>query len=200
MEHHSTQEYVGRNAAFLVILGGLLGTLGFISALSPLAEGLPVKLVLAIMLISRGSMQLYYGVKVRHWGHRIGAYMGLGSIVMSFVSVGCAVLVYASAWWESDFIMRVLACYLVVIGAAELLHSLELKSADGWFIIFWNGLASIAFGVMVWRQWPLAGAWAIGGIMGLSMMFGGFSLALLGATGRSYLIRQKEQGLVAQLE
>ena len=197
MEHHSTQEHIGRNAAFLVIFGCLLAALGLITALSPLAAGLSVKFVVSIMLLSRGSMQLYYGIKVRHWGHRLGSYMGLGSIVMSFASVACGIFLLATSWWEVGVVMMVVAGYLVLVGLADVLHALELKEADGWFIIFWNGLAGIALGVMVWLQWPVSGGLAMGGMMGLSMMSSGASLAMLGLMGRTYLINQQVQQSVA---
>ena len=46
-----------------------------------------------------------------------------------------------------------------------------------------GGVASAAFGFMIWRQWPVSGAWAIGILVGLRLVLAGWSLIALGAVG-----------------
>jgi uncharacterized membrane protein HdeD (DUF308 family) len=186
----NTQHYVSFNAEFLVILGFLLVMLGLIATAAPLAAGLAVELVVGVMVLCRGSMQLYYGVKVRHWGHRFGSYMGLGSILMSFISVACGVLLLVNPVAGLKSLTLLLAVYLVLSGGFDLLHALELRSVDGWMMVLANGLMGIALGLMIWFQWPLSGEWAIGVIFGISLLLNGLSLAGLGWTARGYRIRQ----------
>ena len=184
MSGEITQRYVVTNAEFLVILGMLMGMLGFITAVSPLVAGLAVELVVGIMVLCRGSMQLYYGIKVRHWGAEIGSYMGLGSIAMSFLSVACAVVLLLNPLTGVQFLTLVLAAYLVVNGVVELLHAYELRLVCGSAYIVLNGLGSIALGAMIAAQWPLSGAFAIGVLFGVSMIMSGLSLVGLGMSGR----------------
>jgi uncharacterized membrane protein HdeD (DUF308 family) len=188
----STQQHVSINAEFLIILGLMLAFLGVIAAAAPLAAGLAVELVVGVMVLSRGSMQFYYGIKVRHWGHRFGSYMGLGSILMSFISVACGVALLLNPLAGLSFLTLLIAAYLVVTGGFDILHAIELRPAQGWPLILMNGLLGVALGAMIWQQWPISGRWAIGIIVGASLLLSGLSLVGLGFSGRTYRIRQAQ--------
>jgi len=189
----SPQQHVSLNAEFLVILGFLLAMLGVIAAAAPMAAGLAVELVVGVMLLSRGSMQLYYGIKVRHWGRGHGSYIGLGFIVMSFVSVACGIVLLVNPVAGLRFLTLLLASYLVVTGGFDMLHAFELRSVQGWLLILLNGLLGVGLGILIWQQWPISGRWAIGIFVGASLFLSGVSLAGLGVAGRRYRIEQVAQ-------
>ena len=189
----SPQQHVSFNAEFLVILGFLLAMLGVIAAAAPMAAGLAVNLVVGVMLLSRGAMQLYYGIKVRHWGHGLGSYIGLGSIAMSFVSVACGIVLLVNPVAGLNFLTLLLASYLIVTGGFDMLHAVELRSVQGWLLILLNGLLGVGLGILIWQQWPISGRWAIGIFVGVSLFLSGASLAGLGIAGRRYRIEQAAQ-------
>jgi uncharacterized membrane protein HdeD (DUF308 family) len=181
------QEHVSQNSAFLVILGFLLAMIGVIAMASPLAAGVAVDMFVGIMMLSRGAMQLYYGVKVRHWGHRFGPYMGLGSIVIALLSVAVGVLLLINPIAGLRFLTLLLAVYLVLVGGLEILHAIELSAAKGWGFVMLSGFIGVILGVLVWRQWPLSGQWAIGVTVGASFVISGMSMMMMGFAGRAYL-------------
>lgn len=189
-----TQEHVSQNSAFLVIFGGLMAMLGVIAIASPLTMGIAVDLFVGLMVLSRGAMQLYYGFKVRHWGHRFGSYMGIGSIALALMSVAVGVLLLVNPIAGLRFLTLVLAAYLIVGGGFEMLHSIELSSAKGWFFVFLSGLLSIALGVMIWQQWPVSGKLALGLMVGASFLVSGLGLVMLGLVSRNGL----EDGLATE--
>jgi len=182
-----TQEHVSQNSAFLVILGGLLVMIGVIAMAAPLAAGIAVEMFVGVMMLSRGAMQLYYGVKVRHWGHRFGSYMGLGSIVIALLSVAVGVLLLINPIAGLRFLTLLLAAYLVLVGGLEILHAIELSAVKGWGFILLSGLAGVALGVLIWRQWPISGHWAMGVMVGASFVASGMSMAMMGVAGRAKL-------------
>lgn len=182
-----TQVHVSQNSAFLVILGGLLAMVGVIAMASPLAAGIAVEMFVGVMMLSRGAMQLYYGVKVRHWGHRFGSYMGLGSIVMALLSVAVGVLLLINPIAGLRFLTLVLAVYLVLVGGFEILHAIEMSEVKGWGFIMLSGALGVVLGFMIWRQWPLSGHWAMGVLVGASFIISGVSLAMVGVSGRAVL-------------
>ena len=182
-----TQVHVSQNSAFLVILGGLLVMIGVIAMASPLAAGIAVEMFVGVMMLSRGAMQLYYGVKVRHWGHRFGSYMGLGSIVMALLSVVVGVLLLINPIAGLRFLTLVLAVYLVLVGGFGILHAIEMSEVKGWGFIMLSGALGVVLGVMIWRQWPLSGHWAMGVLVGASFIISGVSLAMVGVSGRAFL-------------
>jgi uncharacterized membrane protein HdeD (DUF308 family) len=181
------QEHVSQNAAFLVIFGMLLAMIGVIAMAAPLAAGVAVEMFIGIMILSRGAMQLYYGIKVRHWGHRFGAYMGLGSIVVALLSVAVGVLLLINPIAGLRFLTLLLAVYLVLVGGLEILHAIELSAARGWGFIMLSGVLGVMLGVLIWRQWPLSGQWAIGVAVGASFIISGLSMMMMGLAGRAYM-------------
>lgn len=183
----NTQEHVSQNSAFLVILGMLMAMIGVIAMAAPLAAGVAVEMFVGLMMLSRGAMQLYYGVKVRHWGQRFGSYMGLGSIVIALLSVAVGVLLLIDPITGLRFLTLALAVYLVLVGGLEILHAIELSGARGWVFIMLSGVLGVILGVMIWRQWPLSGHWAIGVAVGASFIISGMSMMMLGISGRAYL-------------
>jgi len=184
LAHDNTEQYFVLNAEFLVILGLLMGMLGLIAAAAPFAAGLAVELVVGVMVLCRGSMHFYYGIKVRHWGEVLGSYMGLGSIIMSFVSVACGVLLLLHPIAGVASLTLFLAAYLVIAGAFDILHAFELRAVTGWPLMALNGCAGIILGVLIWLQWPLSGSYAIGLIFGASLMLSGACLVGLGFRAR----------------
>lgn len=182
-----TQEQVSRNFAFLVISGCLLAMLGVIVMGAPLATGMAVEMIIGVMILTRATMQLYYGFKVRHWGHRFGSYIGMGSIFMALVSIAVGVVLIMSPIAGLRLITLLLAMYLVISGGCELLHAIELSAARGWGFTALSGVFSVLLGILVWRQWPLAGQWAVGVMVGAGFIASGAALAMLGIEGRAQL-------------
>jgi len=162
----------------------MLATVGGIAVAAPLAAGVAVDLFVGVMILSRSAMQLYYGIKVRHWGHRFGSYMGMGSIAMALLSVAVGVLLLVNPIAGLRFLTLLLAAYLVINGGFEVLHAIELSSVKGWPFVLLSGILTIALGAMIWRQWPLSGQWAIGVLVGSSFILSGISLVLLGMASR----------------
>ncbi len=39
--------------------------------------------------------------------------------------------------------------------------------------------------MLIWRQWPLSGAWAVGILVGINILVSGWSAMMLGAAARS---------------
>ncbi len=47
------------------------------------------------------------------------------------------------------------------------------------------GTVSTLFGIMIWRQFPLSGVWAIGVLLGIKLLFGGMIMVAAGSTVRA---------------
>jgi uncharacterized membrane protein HdeD (DUF308 family) len=180
----TTQQRVSQNAAFLVIFGVLLGMLGVIAIAAPLAAGVAATMFVGLMVLSRGIMQLYYGIKVRHWGRRFGTYMGIGSLVVGALSIATGGLLMINPVAGVQFLTLMLSLYLVIAGGFEMLHAIEMGAVRGWPFLLLTGFLTVLLGIILWRQWPLSGQWAIGVLVGSSFILSGISLAMLGIAAR----------------
>jgi uncharacterized membrane protein HdeD (DUF308 family) len=84
----------------------------------------------------------------------------------------------------SQFLTLMLSIYLVIAGGFEMLHAIEMGAARGWPFLLIAGFLTVLLGIILWRQWPLSGQWAIGVIVGSSFILSGISLVMLGLAGR----------------
>jgi uncharacterized membrane protein HdeD (DUF308 family) len=46
-----------------------------------------------------------------------------------------------------------------------------------------NGIVTIILAGLIWYQWPLSGQWAIGVLVGVRLIFAGWSMIALGSVG-----------------
>ena len=77
-------------------------------------------------------------------------------------------------------ITLLLVAYLVAAGLGDLFMALQLRPAEGWSLMLFNGIVTLLLGMMLWRQFPLSGAWAIGVLFGIKMIFSGWALVFIG--------------------
>jgi uncharacterized membrane protein HdeD (DUF308 family) len=73
-----------------------------------------------------------------------------------------------------------LAAYFLVTGIVELVGAFQIRPAEGWGVMLFNGIVTLLLGIMIWRQFPLSGAWAVGILFGVKMILGGWSLIFMG--------------------
>ena len=43
-----------------------------------------------------------------------------------------------------------------------------------------NGIVTLLLGIMLWRQFPLSGVWAVGILFGIKMIFSGWAFVFIG--------------------
>jgi uncharacterized membrane protein HdeD (DUF308 family) len=69
---------------------------------------------------------------------------------------------------------------ILATGVLEFIVAFQLKPADGWGLQLLNGIVTLLLGIMLWRQFPLSGAWAIGILFGIKMIFSGWAFVFIG--------------------
>ena len=82
----------------------------------------------------------------------------------------------------------VLAAYFIVDGVFEIIWAFRLRPIKGWGWTLFSGIVALALGVMIWRQFPVSGVWAVGTLAGIHLLFGGSSLASVCRAARSAVL------------
>ena len=166
--------------AILLILAGL-------AAISlPFIAGIAISIVVAWLLIFAGVVHLFFGWHTRSAGAMIWK-----------VLVGLAYLF--AAFYILDHPGRglltltlVLAFYLFFEGIFEavIYSRLRHRPGAGWFLF--DAIVTIVLGIMIFMSWPVSSVWAVGTLIGISILFSGI-------TRLSYAFAGKRAALPAPL-
>lgn len=167
-----------KNSGWLIALGIVLLLLGILALSSPLVAGIAVELLVGSFLLIGGMVQAAFALSVKSWGARL---LSLSSGILSIL---CGGLIIAHPLLGLNFLTLLLAAFFVVEGFSKMVSSFQLRPAKGWGWALFSGLVGVLLGVMIWTQWPLSGAWAIGTLVGINILFSGSSMMAMGLAAR----------------
>jgi uncharacterized membrane protein HdeD (DUF308 family) len=73
----------------------------------------------------------------------------------------------------------VLASLFLVEGILNIAHFFKVRSVQGssWFLI--DGIVTLLLGLMIYMQWPSSSVWAIGMLVGVSMIISGVTRVMV---------------------
>ncbi len=165
---------IRKNAGLTVVSGIILLIAGLLAVMSPFVAGMSITIMVGAMLAVGGIGQCFLAFKAGAFGRGlmifiVGVLMAIaGFYMMNQPVAGLAKLTI------------ILMYYLLVTGALEISVAFQLKPAAGWGLELFNGIVTLLLGVMLWRQFPLSGAWAIGVLFGIKMIFSGWAFIFIG--------------------
>jgi uncharacterized membrane protein HdeD (DUF308 family) len=158
----------------LLWTGVALSLLGVVLLISPVAVGNAVVKIVALVLAVTGLVQIVQSVRAAGGPQRILTAI-LGAVV-----AGLGAMIWFNPELGSGFLTALLMIFFVVNGLWKFASALRYRPARGWGWLLFSGLVSLIFVYLLWQQWPLAGAWAIGVLVGLDLLLTGVALILLG--------------------
>jgi uncharacterized membrane protein HdeD (DUF308 family) len=82
------------------------------------------------------------------------------------------------------FLTLLLVIFFIVEGFWKIIASFSYRPATGWWGILASGIVTLVLGVLIWRQWPVSGLWAVGVLVGVDLLMTGISLVTLASTVR----------------
>ena len=159
-------------------MGVVMVIFGLLLLVSPAAVGEAVVKLVALVLVITGVAQLVQGFS----GGRI-TYTVI-STVLGLVVAGLGVLVWIYPELGSGFLTALLMIFFVVHGLYKLNAAVRYRNIRGWNWLFISGLLSLVFVYLLWKQWPLSGAWAIGVLVGLDLLLAGLAMIVLAIAAR----------------
>lgn len=176
------QEILGTiktHAGVGLAIGILIAIAGVLALLAPLAAGLSVAIAVGALLVVSGVSRIFLAFKMGSFGH------GLLMFVIGLLSALAGGYMLARPGMALATITIVLASYFIVDGVFEILWAFRLRPIKGWGWSLFSGIVALALGIMIWRQFPVSGVWAVGTLAGIHLIFGGTSLASLCGASRS---------------
>ncbi len=157
----------------LMLTGITLSVFGVLLLVSPVAVGEAVVRLVALILVITGVVQLVQAFRSGKTSET--AISGLlGAIV-----AGLGVMIWLNPDLGSGFLTALLMIFFVVHGLWKASLAIRFRRTAGWVWLLLSGLLSLLFVYLLWRQWPLSGAWAIGVLVGLDLLLTGLAMIVL---------------------
>jgi len=169
---------VKQGGGMLVGMGIALVILGFLAVGAPLVTGIAVAITVGAFVVITGVVEVALSLKARSWGK------GIVGVSLGILSIVCGALMIAHPLMGLGFLTLLVAAYFFVHGVFEVIEAMQLRPAPGWGWSLVSGILTVLLGVMIWRQWPISGAWAIGILVGIHVLMSGWAAIMLGAAAR----------------
>lgn len=176
---------VKKSITWSIILSVLMIVAGFLAIVIPPVAGLAVTILVGWLLVFSGVMHFVYAWHTRSagtiiWEILVGiAYVFVGGYVLFHPLLGMAGLTLA------------LAIYLFAEAVLEFILGFQLRPRRGSGWLFVDGVITLILAVMIWRTWPLSTEWALGLLVGVSMLFSGISRLMFSMAARSLVTQAR---------
>jgi uncharacterized membrane protein HdeD (DUF308 family) len=162
-----------------VVYGIVTIILGMLAIATPMISGLAVAVVVAVVLIAAGIAQTIFAFRAGSIGE------GLLTFLFGAFAVLCGLFIFARPLVGLASITMILAIYFFIDGLYGVVMSFRVKPAEGWVWLLVSAIASVVLGGFLLAKWPVSGAWAVGTLVGIRLIFSGWSMVALGGVGKA---------------
>jgi uncharacterized membrane protein HdeD (DUF308 family) len=184
----SVKEGINRATGWSIGLSVLLIVAGTLAIIVPAASGIAVTIIVGWLLVFSGCAHLAYG-----WHNRGGGLLWGILLGTLYLAAGGYILLHPLVGLNSFTI--VLAAYLLVEAILEFILSFQLRPApgSGWLLL--DGIVTLFLAILIWRTWPDSTLWAVGTLVGISMLFSGVARLMISLVARrvTNVFRQETQ-------
>jgi uncharacterized membrane protein HdeD (DUF308 family) len=167
------REKIRRQWASFVAFGVALMTLGFVALGAIGFVTLASVVVLGWLLVLAGIMQTTHALRVRRWGGLARMYV---AGVLS-LAVGVVMLANPAA---SELTLELLVATYFMLGGIVRIAVARSFTFPGRRYAFTSDVVTVLLGVVIAVEWPMSAPWAVGTLVGIALIFDGWSLVLAG--------------------
>jgi uncharacterized membrane protein HdeD (DUF308 family) len=173
-------EALSRNWGWLLALGILMIILGVVAMAAPVVATIAIQVMLGWLLVISGIAEGIHAFMVKEWRgfllELLSAvlYLGVGLLLLFDPLKGALALTF------------ILAVFLLVEGIFKIITALRVRDHRGWGWLLASGIVSVVLGMLIWAQWPASGLWVIGLLVGIQLLFTGWSLVMLALVARGH--------------
>ena len=166
----------GKNMTFLGVIAIILGILAM---MMPGLTGVSVVYLLGVIVLVAGIVRMIWAFQAGSLGR------GLLMFAIGLLTLLAGFALLAHPLFASGVLTIMLAVYFILDGIGEIAAGIRVRPANGWGWLLFGGIVSIWLGLMIWRQFPLSGLWAIGILLGIKLFFIGLIMVTAGSAVRS---------------
>jgi uncharacterized membrane protein HdeD (DUF308 family) len=165
---------------FLLIEGVILVLLGAAAIVIPPIATLAVEIIVGWLFLASGILGLVMTFMMRQ---APGFWWSLFSAVLALVA-GIVLI-----GWPANGVVSLtllLIFFFILEGVATIMYALDHKRelSGRWGFVLASGIVDLVLAAIIYAGLPGTAAWAIGLLVGINMLFGGFALIALALHAR----------------
>lgn len=156
-----------RSTGWSIFLGVLLLLGGLLAIIVPFIAGVAASIFFGWLILLGGAAHLVYA-----WSER-GAAAILWQILIGIVYVVAGLYMLLMPVAGVAALTLVLAFYITLEGIFEIVTFSLIRRLRGaaWFLV--DGIVSLALAALILFRWPSSSFWAVGILVGISLLFSG---------------------------
>ena len=173
MAQQNPSDVVRQASTWSLLWGVLLVVLGVVAVASPMIAAVAVNVVVAWLVVLAGVAHLALAFHARGAGSVIWrALVGLAYVAFGVYLVAHPVIGVAS-------LTLVLGSLFLVEGILDISLFFQLRALSGAKLFLLDGIVTLVLGLMIYLQWPSSSAWAIGTLVGVSLIISGVTRVMM---------------------
>lgn len=167
-----------------LLLGILAVIAGIAAILAPFVAGLVLAKVIGIALVIGGVVHAVTAV-VRH--RSVGRVL-LGLLVAAFYVIVGLYLLYSPVVGVLALTLA-LGIFYVAEGIARIIAAIGARDTVNWGWELVGGILALILGIIIWSGWPGTALWVLGVIVGIDLIYFGWTLIALSTAAHTLATR-----------
>lgn len=166
-------EVVRQASTWSIVWGVSLIILGMVAVGSPFLAAVAVNALIGWLIVLAGVVHLVLGFHA----HGAGSVIWKLLVGVAYVLFGGYVILHPVLGVAS--LTLLLAALFLVEGILDIVLFVRMRSLRGSSWVLVDGLVTLLLGLLIYMQWPSSSAWAIGTLVGISMIISGVTRVML---------------------
>ena len=173
MNAETTVGSVRKASGWSMLWGILMVICGILAISLPLASSIGIVIVLAWVILFAGIAHLFFAFQ----SHSIGGV--LWQVLLAILYGIAGVYMLMNPLLGVLTLTLILAVFFLFEGILEIVLYFRIRRVPfaGW--VLFDGIITLILGALIWAQWPSSAVWAIGTLVGISLIFSGISRFML---------------------
>jgi len=173
MAQNTPVEMVKSASTVSILWGALLIVLGVMAVGSPFLAAVAVNVVVAWLILFAGVVHLALAFRA----HGAGSMIWKVLVGIAYLCFGAYLLVHPVLAVAT--LTLLLASLFLIEGILDIVLYVKMRPIHGSSWVLIDGIVTLLLGLMIYMQWPSSSAWAIGTLVGVSLIFSGVTRVMV---------------------
>src|SRR5208282_3538211 len=156
-----------------IVWGVLLIIFGMVAVGTPFLAAVAVNALIAWLIVLAGVVHLMLAFRA----HGAGSMIWKVLVGLAYLCFGVYMILHPVLGVVS--LTLVLASLFLIEGILNIIMFFRMRSMHGSSWVLVDGIITLLLGLMIYLQWPSSSAWAIGVLVGVSMIISGVTRVML---------------------